>query len=123
MELQEFVKDVIVQLDNAVNEAGSQTSREVRFVDNAGARTLEFDIAVSISDVDKKGGKAGVQVLRFVEAGGDVSKEVTSSTVSRVVFGVKIDSYTKDENEQSARELEEQNRQNRENWHNTLGGI
>lgn len=123
MELQEFVKDVIIQLDKAVNEAGSQTSREVRFVENAGARTVEFDIAVSVSDVDKKGGKAGVKVLKFVEAGGDLSKETTSSTVSRVVFGLRIDSYTKEENERSTREAEEYNRQNAENWSNTLGGI
>jgi len=35
--------------------------------------------------------------LQFAEAGGDISKENKNSTVSRIQFGVHIDSMTKEE--------------------------
>ncbi|HAT73636.1 MAG: hypothetical protein US30_C0009G0023 [Candidatus Moranbacteria bacterium GW2011_GWF2_36_839] len=97
MNLQEFVKDVLVSIDKAVGEARAETQRDVRFSDSKNQRTVEFDIAVSVEEKDSKNGKAGIRVLQFAEAGGDISKENKNSTVSRIQFGVHIDSMTKEE--------------------------
>ena len=95
MELKVFVKKVLVDLDTAIKEAGQETEHGVSFSDNKEQRTVEFDIAVTTEETDAKSGKAGIKVLQFVEAGGDISKENKNSTVSRITFGVHIDSITK----------------------------
>lgn len=49
MELKEFVKKVIMDLDEAVTEANAETKREVRFNGVKEHRTaLEFDVAVTV---------------------------------------------------------------------------
>lgn len=97
MELKEFVKKVLVDLDGAVSEARGEMQRDVHFSDGKDQRTVEFDIAVSAEEVDAAEGKTGVKVLQFVEAGGSMSKENKNSTVSRVKFGLRIASMTKEE--------------------------
>ena len=95
MELKDFVKKVLIDLDTAVKEAGRETEHGVSFSDSKEQRTVEFDIAVTTEETDAKSGKAGIKVLQFAEAGGDISKENKNSTVSRIIFGVHIDSITK----------------------------
>jgi hypothetical protein len=103
MELKEFVKDAILQLDSAIDEANNQTKREVRFKSSDNRRTLEFDVAVTVEDKSSKGGKAGIKVLGLT-AGGGGGKESKNVYVSRVQFGVKISSTTKvEDQERSAR--------------------
>ncbi len=97
MELKDFVKKVLVDLDVAVSEARGEMQREVRFTDGKDQRTVEFDIAVSAEEINAAEGKTGVRVLQFAEAGGSMSKENKNSTVSRVKFGIRIDSMTKEE--------------------------
>ena len=72
MNLQDFVKDVLIQVNAAVDEARTQTTREIQFSDNNKSRTIEFDVAVSAEESKSSSGKAGIKVLRFVEAGGDL---------------------------------------------------
>lgn len=95
MELKDFVKKVLVDLDSAVKEADKETDHGVSFSDNKERRTVEFDIAVTIEEMDAKNGKAGIRVLQFAEAGGNISKENKNSTVSRIIFGVHISPITK----------------------------
>jgi hypothetical protein len=97
MNLQEFVKNVLVEINAAVDEARQLTSRDIRFSDNGTARTVEFDVAVSAEATSAKSGKAGIKVLQFAEAGGDISQENKNSTVSRITFGVRIEPRTKEE--------------------------
>ncbi len=97
MELKDFVKKVLVDLDSAVSEARSEMQRDVRFTDGKDQRTVEFDIAVSVEETGSTEGKTSVRVLQFAEAGGSISKENKNSTVSRVKFGIRIDSMTKEE--------------------------
>jgi hypothetical protein len=51
----------------------------------------------SAKDVTSKSGKAGIRVLEFVKGDGEISKESLNSTVSRIKFGVHIDTETKSE--------------------------
>jgi len=98
MELKEFVKKVLNDLVLGVEEARSGSVRDMKLYDKD-SKTVEFDIAVTVEDVDKKSGKAGIRVLEFAEAGGDVMQEVKNSTISRIKFGVYVDGLTKDEDE------------------------
>lgn len=97
MDIKEFVKNVLVSIDKAVEEARGETQRDITFSNTKDQRTVEFDIAVSVEEIDVKSGRAGIRVLPFVEGGGDISKENKNSTVSRIKFGVQIASMTKDE--------------------------
>jgi len=115
MELKEFVKSVLKDLVEAVDEARTESLRDLYLTSHKETnQTVEFDIAVSAEDATKSGGKAGVHVLHFVEGSGDISKEVKSSTISRIKFGVYIDISTKQENAEYAMQIEN-NRNNRIN--------
>lgn len=98
MELKEFVKKVILDLDQAVTEANNETKREVRFKGVKETRTaLEFDVAVTVESTDSGNGGGGIKVLGIGQIGASVSTEQKNSTVSRVSFGVDISEYTKEE--------------------------
>ena len=101
MELKEFVKNVILDLDKAVSEVNKETDREVRFKGVKEQRTaVEFDVAVTVESSTSGGGKGGIKVWGIAEAGGNISKELKNSTVSRVSFGVDIAEYTKQEEQE-----------------------
>lgn len=109
MELKEFVKDVLVQLDQAVDEARATMSRDVSFVDTENQRVVEFDIAVTVESTSEKSGGGGIKVLELIKAEGKVSNENRNSSVSRIKFGVRIDSVTKAESARIAAEIKEHN--------------
>lgn len=109
MDLQDFVKNVLTDINLAVDEARKLTSRDISFSEKENKRTIEFDIAVSAESADKKSGKASIKVVHFAESGGDISKEKKNSTVSRITFGLRIDSMTKTEIVQSNSEVEQYN--------------
>lgn len=89
MELKEFVKKVLTDLVQGVEETRSVSPRDMYLFDKEN-KTVEFDIAVTVEDIDKLSGKAGIRVMQFVETGGDMGKEIKNSTVSRIRFGVYI---------------------------------
>lgn len=98
MELKEFVKKVILDLDQAISEANAETKREVRFKGVKEHRTaLEFDVAITVESSDSAKGNGGIKVWGIVEAGATATSELKNSTVSRVSFGVDIGEYTKEE--------------------------
>ena len=98
MELKEFVKKVIIDLDGAVSEANTETKREVRFKGVKEHRTaLEFDVAVTVesSKSGKGGGEIKVWGIGEIGASGHILQK--NLTVSRVSFGVDVSEYTKAE--------------------------
>jgi citrate lyase beta subunit len=101
MELKDFVKKVIIDLDKAVSEANAETQREIRFKGVRETRTaLEFDVAVTVESSKTVGGKGEIRVLAIAEAGVEGVVQSKSSTVSRVSFGVDVSEYTKEERRQ-----------------------
>lgn len=116
MNLQDFVKDVLVSLDKAVDAARIEMKRDVHFSDTKEQRTVEFDIAVSAEEVDIKSGKAGIKVLQFTEAGGNLSKENKNSTVSRIKFGIRVSQMTKEESVQQSAEINALNESQRDRY-------
>jgi len=97
MDLKDFIKNVLTDINEAVDEAREVATRDIKFADTDSARTIEFDIAVSAEKIDSQEGKAGIKVLQFAEGGGKISQSKTNSTISRIVFGLKINSRTKSE--------------------------
>lgn len=97
MELKEFIAKVIADTVEAVDDSSGIASREITLASRADRRTIEFDVAVSAEETTTTNGKAGVKVLAFMEAGGDMGRESKNSTVSRITFGVDVSTITKQE--------------------------
>ena len=97
MDLKEFVKAILVDIDSAVDEAQAITNRNISFAKRDSARTVEFDIAVTVRESDAKSGEAKVKVWSAFSIGVDKKKVDESSTVSHVTFGVEVSSKTKAE--------------------------
>lgn len=98
MELKEFVKKVIIDLDQAISEANDETKREIRFKGVKEHRTaLEFDVAITVESATSGEAKGGIKVWGIAEAGVGGSAEYKDSTVSRVSFGIDISEDTKKE--------------------------
>ena len=104
MQLKEFVKQVIIDLDQAVSEANKETKRDIRFKGVKEQRTaVEFDVAVTVESTKSTGAGGGIKVWGIAEAGGKGSVESKNSTVSRVSFGIDIGEFTKAEKEETQR--------------------
>ncbi len=98
MELKEFVKKVILDLDQAVSEANNEASRKVKFKGVKEHRTaLEFDVAVTVESTNSDKGGGGIKVWGLAEAEASIASEQKNSTVSRVSFGIDISESTKEE--------------------------
>ena len=110
MELKEFVKSVLADLVQAVEETRKNAVRDMKLASSKDNRTVEFDIAVTVEDKLGTSGKAGISILKIIEGGGNINKEVNSSTVSRIRFGVYIDSMTKEEDADQQAQFERYNR-------------
>ena len=109
MELKEFVKKVIIDLDEAVSEANDKTKREVRFKGIKEQRTsLEFDVAVTAESTDSGEGGGEIKVWGIGQVGATGSKEQKNSTISRVSFSVDIAEYTKMEKQELDRKIANQ---------------
>lgn len=112
MELKDFVKKVLIDLTQAVEEVRKESVRDMVLYNKEG-HTVGFDIAVSAENIDLKSGKAGIRVLQFAETGGTISKESKNATVSRVEFSVRIDPMTKEEDARSKVLADQYNREDR----------
>jgi len=116
MNIQEFVKNVLVDIDKAVEEARKESRRDISFSNTKDQRTVEFDIAVAVEENNSVSGKAGIRVLQLIEGGGDISKENKNSTVSRIKFGVHIDTMTKEEEAAQRTIIQNQFRSNQDSF-------
>lgn len=97
MELKDFIQKVTLDIVNAIEESRKQSGRDMHLNSTSGKRTIEFDIAVTTEDNVSAGGNAGIKVLHFIEGGGSVDTELKNSTVSRIQFGIHVETQTKDE--------------------------
>jgi hypothetical protein len=112
MELKDFVKNVLKDVTEAVDEYRTDSSRDMHLDNLKDQRTVEFDVAVTAEDVTSASGKAGVKVFSVLEGGGETTKEVKNSRVSRIKFGVYIDRFTKQETAQHNAEVARINAEN-----------
>ena len=111
MQLNEFVRDVLVQIaqgvrdaDTKVAEAGGVASsatqlgpasaaRETHFAtleNGAPVFLVDFDVAVSVSEATEGGANAALRIATIFSAGAGTKGEETTATVSRVRFKVPL---------------------------------
>ena len=95
-----------MDIDSAVDEARKATSRDISFTSNSERSTVEFDKALTAEQTSVAGGKAGVRVLSLAKGGGEIKKNMKNQTVSRVQFGLYIDSMTKSEAQSNSRDVD-----------------
>lgn len=111
MELKEFIKSALKDITEAVEESRTSSMRDMHLDNLKDQRTVEFDVAVTAEDVTSASGKAGIKVFSLIEGGGEASKEVKSSSVSRIKFGVYVDRWTKEETSRNNAEVARINNQ------------
>ena len=109
MELKDFIKKVLTDLVESVEEVRQTSQRDIHLIDSKNERTVEFDIAVTVENTTTGSGKAGIKVLHLIEGGGALSKEIKNSSVSRIKFGVHVDRLTKEEKIGQRAKLEARN--------------
>jgi hypothetical protein len=113
MELKDFIKKVLSDLVASVEEVRMESNRDMHLTSTTENRTVEFDIAVTTEDATSASGKAGIKVFQIIEGGGNMQTENKNSSVSRIKFGVYIDTLTKEEDAQhKARIASQFNRNN-----------
>ena len=90
MEIKEFVKSVLRDVTEAVEEIATPDKKHIFNIgsDSNGSRNIEFDIAVSVSTTNETTGGGGIKVLEVIQGGASVSKESTNSSVSRIRFKI-----------------------------------
>lgn len=89
MELKEFVKKVIIDLDKAISEANNETDREIRFKGVKEQRTaVEFDVAVTVESTGTGKGGGEIKVWGIGQTGTTGSIESKNSTVSRGIYNL-----------------------------------
>ncbi len=104
MELKEFIKDVLTDIIEGVEEVRLTSSRDLRIQGDKDGRAVEFEIAVTVENTDSsnKGGK--VKVMELLQIGVEKLNDQRNSSVSKINFGVHIDSITKTENQRTRHE-------------------
>lgn len=75
MELKEFVKSVLGNIVDAVEETRQESSRDMYLDSIKEDRTVDFDIAVTVEGTTKGSGRSGIKVFQLIEGGGEASKE------------------------------------------------
>jgi len=102
MELQDFVTETLVQIQEGVQKAIERRSvpgargainpvwGSANDISPEHRQEVEFDVAVSATDSSKIGGKAGIKVFSVATAEGERNKTEEQSRVSRVKFTVRV---------------------------------
>lgn len=113
MELGDFVKKVIQDVESALKDASMENDKHYT-VDKDG---IDFDVAVTASDsmTESVDGKIGASIKVFgANVGGQKQTRKDSSEVSRVHFKIYIPPQTKQQSDAFIAQINEHNRINSE---------
>ncbi|MFH0863849.1 MAG: hypothetical protein V1858_02090 [Candidatus Gottesmanbacteria bacterium] len=118
MKLDEFITQVLLDIDNGITKARGTTSKAYQVGSNG---DVSFDVAVTTTDTSstEAGGevKAGIVQVIGIGGGGKVSKENIKENIeiSRIQFSVHVPARTVTEDEAQSRAVAEANRTRVEN--------
>jgi hypothetical protein len=91
MNLKDFIKSVLVDIDAGIQEAAQQTKRRIWLQDNEGHKRkgIEFDVAVTANS--EASGKAGaeISVVSLASIGTKADAKIMHEEVSRVKFTIE----------------------------------
>lgn len=88
MELKEFVKESLVQIDQGILEADKEIDRGIFYSGTSDNRSFEFDIAVMTKLEKGRNAKGEIKVVGIGDFGGKFINTTTNTSVSRIKFGV-----------------------------------
>ena len=95
MELHEFVKQTLVEIGRAMQEAHQElVKNEGKGIDDYNYTSVKFDIAVSEDQQSSKTGGGKLNVVSVFNLGGEVADSVKNSVVNRIQFEVKLHAKT-----------------------------
>ena len=116
MDLKEFTKETLVQIVQGVNEANIELkehnayiTRDIQksttgdsYVDRSGPYThavnIDFDVAVTATEVNDTKGGGGIKVVQLFQAGMETSKSIENQSVSRIKYSIPLVLGKKDNN-------------------------
>lgn len=116
MDLKEFTKETIMLIVKGVNEANElltdqnayvtrnieRSSTGDSYIDrsgrNAHAVNIEFDVAVTATEVNDTKGGGGIKVVQLFQAGMETSKSIENQSVSRIKYSIPLVLGKKDNN-------------------------
>lgn len=91
MELDEFIKDVVVKIEKGLADANTELSdKKAALYSRRGENDIEFDIAVTSRVSTEAGGKAGVKIVSVVDIGGKMGSSASHENASRIKFGLSL---------------------------------
>lgn len=115
MKLDEFITNVLMDIDNGLKIAKEKANRSY-YISSTDKGGVSFDIAVTTINTSESTaeGKAKVGFIEVLGAGvgGKLGKTSEHSEASRIQFFVHVPSQTKAESEEQARQIAEMNRNN-----------
>lgn len=103
MELHDFIKTVVTEAVTAVEESSRLLNREMHIAKPGDNQSIIFDIAVTAESATAS--KKGIKVLEFFA--GSKDNQAKDSSISRIKFGVYINTENNDEQKKS-RQITEQ---------------
>ncbi len=92
MELKEFVAQTIQQIvDGVVTAQGQISAKEYNVCQMGQLQSIEFDVAVTVSEGVSGGAGAGIAIAGILKLGVDGQTESASESVSRVRFTIPVE--------------------------------
>lgn len=97
MDLQNFIKESLVQIEQGIKSANKELKEEnasdrISYVISPSSdvrQDIDFDVAVSVSNENEVGGKAGISVFA-IGAGVKNDNKTINQSVSRIKFKVSL---------------------------------
>lgn len=114
MKLDEFIKNVLVDINKGLNEAEKMTGKKYHIeISSNGKRGVNFDIAITVIDSKTESAegsaKAGFIQVLGAGVGGKVENKEESSKVSRIQFTVYVPNLTKAQDKEIYSNLSQKN--------------
>lgn len=97
MQLEDFITNVITNIENAREKTSKELNREVKI-----SGQINFDVAVTIENT--AGGTASIKVFEILS--GNLGGESKNSSVSRISFSMSVNSLNNKEVKSQRKEIE-----------------
>jgi hypothetical protein len=95
VEIKDFVKQVLLQVADATQEASQESKDEDFYLDSSSSKGVHFDLAVITTQSTDKSAEVsggGKIIVASIEGTGTISKQDSSQVTSRIQFNVKHNS-------------------------------
>ena len=110
MELKEFTKKVLNDLIDSVNEVNNESTHTVRLNSNKEtSNCVDFDIAVTVENTSTGKEVIVIKVFQLIEGGINKESNLINSSISRIRFGIYVNSLSKKESDVTNKQIDEYN--------------